>query len=309
MAKALQRHERGDARVIPVILRPCRWRSTPLAKLQAVPRDGKPVTDWLSRDTAFDDIAAAIERIIEDQQKERLRAAEEERRRAEEETKRKAEGERKRREQEEAEARRKAEEEERRRAEAEAKRQAEEREHRRAEEETKRKAEGEKPKPGVSKWIVAAAVVLVVVLGAIFVGLFPDWPTVPPLTAEKERPVTPNPSADAPKAPPPDVTQKTTADAPEPAPDVAKTTEEPPRTFRDCEKCPEMVVIPGGSFMMGSPPSEGVRHDDEKPQRQVTIKPFAIGKDEMTFDEWDACVAAGGCNGYRPSDIGWGRGL
>jgi hypothetical protein len=65
MVKALQRHERGEARVIPVILRPCRWRSTPLAKLQAVPRDGKPVTDWLSRDTAFDDIAAAIERIIE----------------------------------------------------------------------------------------------------------------------------------------------------------------------------------------------------------------------------------------------------
>jgi hypothetical protein len=85
MTKALQRHERGEARVIPVILRPCRWRSTPLAKLQAVPGDGKPVTDWLSRDTAFDDVAAAIERIIEDQQQERLRAAEEANRQAEEE--------------------------------------------------------------------------------------------------------------------------------------------------------------------------------------------------------------------------------
>jgi hypothetical protein len=96
MTKALQRHERGEARVIPVILRPCRWRSTPLAKLQAVPRDGKPVTDWLSRDAAFDDVAAAIERIIEDQQQERLRAAEEQRRRTEEEAKRKAEEERRR---------------------------------------------------------------------------------------------------------------------------------------------------------------------------------------------------------------------
>ena len=123
MTKALQRHERGEGRVIPVILRPCRWRSTPLAKLQAVPRDGKPVTDWLSRDAAFDDIAAAIERIIEDQQQDRLRAVEEERRRVEEET------------------RRKAEEEERRRTEAEAKRQTEEKERRRAEEEARRKGE------------------------------------------------------------------------------------------------------------------------------------------------------------------------
>ena len=73
MTKALQRHERGEARVVPVILRPCRWRSTPLAKLQAVPKDGKPVTDWLNQDTAFDDVAAAIQCIIEDQQQERLR--------------------------------------------------------------------------------------------------------------------------------------------------------------------------------------------------------------------------------------------
>jgi cobalamin biosynthesis Mg chelatase CobN len=166
MVKALQRHERGEARVIPVILRPCRWRSTPLAKLQAVPRDGKPVIDWLSRDAAFDDIAAAIERIIEDRQQERLRAAGEERRRAE------------------AVARRKAEEEERRRAEAEAKRQAEEKERRRAEEEPK-SAEGERPKPRVSMWIVAVAVVLVVVLGAIFVGFLPEERTTVPVTSEK----------------------------------------------------------------------------------------------------------------------------
>ncbi len=44
------------------------------------------------------------------------------------------------------------------------------------------------------------------------------------------------------------------------------------------------------------------------PQHRVTVKPFAIGKYEVTFDEWDACVKAGGCNGYRPEDPGWGRG-
>ena len=79
--------------------------------------------------------------------------------------------------------------------------------------------------------------------------------------------------------------------------------------FRDCESCPEMVVVPAGSFRMGSPPGEEYAADDETPQRLVTISaPFAIGKYEITFAEWDACVAVGGCNGYRPDDEGWGRG-
>lgn len=71
---------------------------------------------------------------------------------------------------------------------------------------------------------------------------------------------------------------------------------------------PEMVALPGGTFVMGSPESEAGRDSDEGPQHAVTIKPFAIGKHEVTFDEWDACVAAGGCNAYRPDDAGWGRG-
>ena len=75
--------------------------------------------------------------------------------------------------------------------------------------------------------------------------------------------------------------------------------------FRDCDACPEMVVVPAGSFMMGSEKGDS----DEKPVHQVTFEqPFAVGKYEVTFAEWDACVAGGGCNGYRPSDEGWGRG-
>jgi formylglycine-generating enzyme required for sulfatase activity len=76
-----------------------------------------------------------------------------------------------------------------------------------------------------------------------------------------------------------------------------------------------MVVIPAGSFMMGSPANEpewqsyGVpRGSYELPQHGVTLGPFAIGKTEVTFAQWDACVAAGGCNAYKPSDQGWGRG-
>ncbi|MGA8157295.1 MAG: formylglycine-generating enzyme family protein [Rhodoplanes sp.] len=83
----------------------------------------------------------------------------------------------------------------------------------------------------------------------------------------------------------------------------------PGETFKDCAECPEMVVIPAGSFMMGSPEHEEGRIYYEGPQHRVTFsQPFAIGKYAVTFDEWDACVAAGGCNGHQPSDANWGRG-
>jgi formylglycine-generating enzyme required for sulfatase activity len=78
--------------------------------------------------------------------------------------------------------------------------------------------------------------------------------------------------------------------------------------FKDCAKCPEMVVVPPGSFEMGSPASEEGRISDEGPRHLVKISnPFAVGRFAVTFDEWDACVADGGCNGYKPTDH-WGRG-
>ena len=79
--------------------------------------------------------------------------------------------------------------------------------------------------------------------------------------------------------------------------------------FRDCDECPELVVVPAGSFKMGSPESEAERSDSEGPVHRVRIeRPFAVGVYEVTFAEWDACVSGGGCGGYRPSDRGWGRG-
>ncbi len=77
--------------------------------------------------------------------------------------------------------------------------------------------------------------------------------------------------------------------------------------FRDCEQCPIMVVLPAGSYIMGSPPHEEERFLNEGPQHRVTIaKPFAVGKYEVTFKEWDACRRAGGCS-HNPGDEGWGR--
>ena len=113
----------------------------------------------------------------------------------------------------------------------------------------------------------------------------------------------------------------------------------PGQTFRDCASCPEMVVVPAGTFIMGSPESEAGRlrvvYDQEGeaiewttqdtvrlevgaghrlvivegPQRYVTIAaPFAVGVYEVTFEEWDACARGGGCGGLIPDHAGWGRG-
>ena len=79
--------------------------------------------------------------------------------------------------------------------------------------------------------------------------------------------------------------------------------------IRDCDVCPEMVEVPAGSFTMGAPPTEEGSEEDERPVRQVTISaPFAVGLYEVTFAEWDACVADGGCGARPPDDAGWGRG-
>jgi len=80
----------------------------------------------------------------------------------------------------------------------------------------------------------------------------------------------------------------------------------PGSDFKECANgCPEMIVIPAGKFIMGSPENELDRNASEGPPHEVTIaKPFALSKFEVTFEEWDACVAAAACP--RVPDR-WGR--
>jgi hypothetical protein len=66
VAQSMERHKAGTARVIPVILRPVDWQSAPFGKLQALPKDGKPVTSWNNRDEAFKDVAAGIRKAVGD---------------------------------------------------------------------------------------------------------------------------------------------------------------------------------------------------------------------------------------------------
>lgn len=136
-------------------------------------------------------------------------------------------------------------------------------------------------------------------------------PAPSPAPAPKAAP-TPAPAAPAAQAPtpapapspPPPTTAATPAPAPAPAkaPGDARAGTKPGDLFRDCPDCPELVVVPAGSFDMGS------TSDYEDPVHRVTIaRPFAIGRNEVTFDEWDKCVEEGGCK-HRADDRGWGRG-
>jgi formylglycine-generating enzyme required for sulfatase activity len=103
------------------------------------------------------------------------------------------------------------------------------------------------------------------------------------------------------------VTLSWAARSPQPLSRAEECTLKPMDVFRECEKCPEMVVAPAGTFTMGSPATEDGRLANEGPQTPVTFaSAFAVGKFAVTFDEWDACVAGGGCN--RAADNGKPRG-
>ena len=73
------------------------------------------------------------------------------------------------------------------------------------------------------------------------------------------------------------------------------------QVIQDCDDCPKMVVIPAGSFVMGG------SYEDEQPQHRVDVVKFAMGKYEVTFDEYD--VFANSTGKDLPDDQGWGRGL
>ena len=82
--------------------------------------------------------------------------------------------------------------------------------------------------------------------------------------------------------------------------------------FRDCSVCPEMVVVPGGDFVMGSPSQEVGRTQHESPQHKVLVpKSFAIALYETKISEWKSCVSEGACDlgGHAQSEggskVGW----
>ena len=79
----------------------------------------------------------------------------------------------------------------------------------------------------------------------------------------------------------------------------------PGTVFRDCATCPELVVIPAGRFRMGCVSGRDCQ-DDERPVHDVELRSFALGKYEVTFEEYERFSRATGRD--RPNDRGWGRG-
>jgi formylglycine-generating enzyme required for sulfatase activity len=135
----------------------------------------------------------------------------------------------------------------------------------------------------------------------------PARPTAPQQTAVVAPPVTPvvppsNPCSGA-------VAVSLSSHCTAPLTEAEERGLKPKDIFRECDKCPEMVMVPAGTFNMGAPKDEENAQFDEVPQHHVALgQAFAAGRFAVTFDEWDACAAAGWCNGYRPDDRGWGRG-
>ncbi len=83
------------------------------------------------------------------------------------------------------------------------------------------------------------------------------------------------------------------------APSTHATHPRPGETFRDCNDCPEMVVIPAGTFTMGAPKDEPGFYDEDGPQRIVSIRPFAAGKFDVTKGQWAAI-----CRGHEAPNLG-----
>jgi formylglycine-generating enzyme required for sulfatase activity len=135
-------------------------------------------------------------------------------------------------------------------------------------------------------------------------------PLVPPPASKKTVVATLSPIIPVQKiAPPKPVAAKPAAPAIAVKPPPYNAATQGGQVFRECKTCPQMVVVPRGAATLGSPAGEPGRQSNELAPHGVTIAaPFAVGRYAVTFDEWDACVADGGCNGYKPDDNGFGRG-
>jgi len=173
--------------------------------------------------------------------------------------------------------------------------------------------------------VAAGAVAAIAVAGAVLWFTIRPPPPVPPApVAAPTQPApatpvaTPTQSASAtPIAAPIQPTPVTPVAAPAskpapslsigPAPTIAA--DDPGgEVFKECDHCPEMVVVPAGKAMLGSPIGESGRQTTEMTPHEVDVaKPFAVERATITFDEWDACLAEGGCANWRPGDYGFGR--
>jgi formylglycine-generating enzyme required for sulfatase activity len=175
------------------------------------------------------------------------------------------------------------------------------------------------PTVGIPKWLMPAGAAGLALMALLIWSPWnrsnPSGADAPPNVAEMSAPEAagPAPPAETPTPAASFVDARTTP-ASTRAPLVRNPSSLPDYAlFRECDGCPEMVVIPGGSFLMGSPAGEAGRGEDEDSQAgaggsQVSVRlpRFAISRFETSWDEWAACVSAGVCQ--QREDSGFGRG-
>lgn len=317
MTDALARHHAGEARVVPLIVRSCLWQATPLQDLQALPKDGRPVTSWPDRDDAYNDAVGSLWTMIENfaqQQREEKERLERERRNREAEARRAqealfaAEKEAQRKKLLEKEnARRDAEkqrklEEQRRQADAARLKNDKEARQRKAAATRQREQQLATLGRGMrSPWAWGSGLAL----AALFI--FKMWvcngPTEQLPTAQLGGDTTtlaPSELVDAeqgvmklsPQNMPPDVTVAAPKqEEKKPAAKPAEEKKQPEKTSPSPKPSAarksgfEMVPVPGGTFTMGSPENEEGRGNDECPH-SVTVSGFSIGKYEVTQADW-----------------------
>ena len=143
----------------------------------------------------------------------------------------------------------------------------------------------------------SVALTLVIVVGALLgAGAWWGWQAYPEWFGQ------------GPGGSPPVVKQEAPVEIETVTPDATETGELERKRQEALERelVGEMVSIPAGTFRMGDLSDEG--DDDERPVHSVEVPAFNMGKHEVTFTQWDTCVADGGCGRYRPDDEGWGRG-
>jgi formylglycine-generating enzyme required for sulfatase activity len=230
---AIERHERGEARVVPVVLRPCQWQLTPLKALLAMPTDGRAVINWPNRDTAYDNVARSIAKLANEMRQKGIKAADP-------------------------------------------------------------AAAGAKPaSAGTST---------------------PSPPHPGPLPRAGE-----GDFAEAAGIPRPPAGEGGTRDsgrvrgwareAPKDGVYIGVDPRELPdfAVFKDLDAawCPQMVIIPAGQFLMGSPPDEPERWNSEGPQHPVAISyRFAIGRYAVTVAEYGNFVEAT-CKSHQGGIYNW----
>ncbi len=332
---ALERHEKGEATMIPIIVRPCNFKvDSIISSLQVLPKDALPVTEWPNRDNAWLDVVNSIQKEVENRENNEQKEAEQAQKQ-----KKEAEAEHLRRERDETDKKRRDEqaqlEAERLKREQAARQQQELQALRQADEDVWSRAQAEDqpdsyrhylrlyPKgahqreaadrlktlektgdPGFNKKILLVPAVLLI--GALAYWLFPKSESIfSGMESDKGKVID---DTLPPRNPSPEVLLDNSS-LTKPVEQKSNPQIGSPTSSSTFSSDYPLVYVAGGTFTMGSPKTEKDRYNDEC-QHQVTVKSFQIGKYEVTQKQWKSVMGPNpsffkGCDDCPVENVSW----